>query len=158
MQLLLKEYPQAAREKTLDGWLPLHLVARYMGGMEGLQAMQLLLAEYPQAAKEKISDGWLPLHLVARYMGGAEGLQAIQLLLAEYPQAAREKTGNGLLSIHIICENNNGANLEMVRALLSAYPEGAGVTDITNPCVRAAHFNCLPDDAIDFLLRAQKGE
>jgi hypothetical protein len=91
MQLLLEEYPQAAKERTSKGSLPLHLVIAHMGGAEGLQAVQLLLKEYPEAAKEKAPDGWLPLHQVARYMGGAEGLEAMQLLLKEYPQAAKEK-------------------------------------------------------------------
>jgi hypothetical protein len=59
------QQPQV-KEKNPDGHLPLHFVARNMGGAEGLQAMQLLLEEYPMAAKEKQLDGWLPLHLVAQ--------------------------------------------------------------------------------------------
>jgi ankyrin repeat protein len=161
MQLLLKEYPQAVQEKTLDGWLPLHRVARHMGGAEGLEAMQLLLKEYPQAVQEKTLNGWLPLHFVARHMGGAEGLEAMQLLLTEYPKAAEEKESNGNLAIHHICwnESENGATLEMVRELLSAYPQGIKEKGETNyaPYADAVRFKKLPTDAIDFLRRAEQG-
>jgi ankyrin repeat protein len=158
MQLLLKEYPEAAKEKQKDGWLPLHLVAQFMGGAEGLQAMQLLLEEYPQTAKEKISDGWLPLHLVAHFKGGAEGLHAMQLLLTEYPQAAEEKESNGNLPIHHLCWNES-ATLEMVRELLSAYPQGIKEKSSTNraPYADAVRSKRLPADAIDFLRRAEQG-
>jgi hypothetical protein len=160
IQLLLAEYPQAAKEKNLDGVLPLHLMARHMGGAEGLRAIQLLLSEYPQAAKEKTKHGWLPLHIVAAYMGGAEGLRALQLLLAEYPQAAKERSKEGELPIRLICENENGATLAMVRELLSAYPEGINKTEEfgVRPYAAAYFSKRLPAEAIVFLGRAEQGE
>jgi hypothetical protein len=163
---IFNAYPSAAKEKTPDGSLPLHFVAQHMGGAEGPQAMQLLLKEYPQAAKEKTPGGYLPLHYVAQYMGGTEGLQAMQLLLKEYPQAAREKTFKSTLSIQenlpirLTCLNENGATLEMVHELLSAYPQGVMERDSNGhaPYAVAAYHKRLPADAIDFLRRAEQGE
>ena len=110
---------------------------------------------------EKTSDGWLPLHIVARFiMGGTEGLQVMQLLLTEHPQAAKEKNSYGDLPIHLICANEKGATLEMVRELLSAYPQGINEQNGDNikPQRAAVYFKRLPANAIDFLHRAEQGE
>ena len=49
-------------DRPLSGhWLPLHFVARHMGGAKGLEAsLRLLLKEYPKAAPEKDSTEKCP--------------------------------------------------------------------------------------------------
>jgi hypothetical protein len=161
MQMLLAEYPEAALESTpSEGKRPLNLVAEYITeAAEALEAIQLLLETCPQAAKEKQKDGWLPLHAVARHMGGAEGLRAMQLLLKEHPQATKEKQKKGKLPIHCMCKNKKGT-LDMVRELLSAYPQSIDEKDGNRrkPAAAARSNKCLPADAIDFLRRAEQGK
>jgi hypothetical protein len=151
---------KAEAAKKDCGWLPLHCVARNAKGRYSIAVLTAIFNAYPAAAKEQTPDGHLPLHYVARHMGGDEGLQAIDLLLAEYPQAAKEKEFYGNLPIRLMCENENGATLEMVRELLSAFPKGITVGDSSGikPYAAAAHFQFLPADAIDFLRCAEQGE
>jgi ankyrin repeat protein len=150
---------ELTKKSDEDGSLPLHRLAYRAHGRYLIEIFTAIFNAYPLAAKEKNSFGTLPLHYVAYYMGGAEGLHAIKLLLAGYPQAAKEKDSEGKLPLHLICYNSR-ASLEMVRELLSAYPEGIHVENRygSKPYGPAAKQRKLPEDAIAFLYRAQQSK
>lgn len=165
MQGLLSEYPHAAKEKDNEGWLPIHLICHNETGAT-LEMVRLLLFVYPEAAEEKGNDGCLPLHFVAGCMGGADGLCAMRLLLAECPQAAKVRNNKGNLPIHLVCQNESGT-LEMVRTLLSAYPEAINEKngDGRTPYAESSKFIVspiysprLPWDASELLREAEQGE
>ena len=157
-RLLLQAHPPAVRARNTDGALPLHYAVSNLSGENGLQVIELLLRAYPQAAREKNKAGWLPLHQAAAAMGGREGLRVIKLLLAEYPEGAREKL-QGFTPLHMACDNKAPATLDMIKVLLSAFPESIRQNDNKgfSPYQRAAHFKLLPPEAIEFLRRAQEG-
>jgi len=95
IQLLIKEYPDAANVKDRDGRLPLHLAARSDDASE--EVIQLLIEEYPDSVKVKDRYGDLPLHLAARNDHASE--EVIQLLIKEYPDAANVKDRDGRLPL-----------------------------------------------------------
>ncbi len=93
IQLLIKEYPDAVKEKDNDGLLPLHYAAAKGVSVE---VIQLLIKEYPDALKEKDNDGWLPLHYAVEFGTPDE---VLQLLIKEYPDAAKIENRDGDLPI-----------------------------------------------------------
>jgi len=62
IQLLLTEYPQAAKEKDDDGDLPIHDICLNSKGAT-LAMVRELLSAHPQSINEKGSDGMKPYAL-----------------------------------------------------------------------------------------------
>ncbi len=119
VQALIDKYPDAVKEKGLNGYLPLHVAIRKGASME---VVQLLINEYPDAAKAKDNHGKLPLHLAVLNDASAE---VIQLLVKTYPDAVRETDDDddvvGKLPLHHAVEK--GASVEVIQLLVKAYPD-----------------------------------
>eukprot|EP00956_Cyclotella_meneghiniana_P002070 scaffold2314_cov55-Cyclotella_meneghiniana.AAC.6 len=80
IQLLVKKYPDALKEKDEWGRLPLQTAIMNDASLE---AIQLLIKEYPDALKEKDEDGLLPLQRFIR-RNDAKGL-VLALLKDDMP-------------------------------------------------------------------------
>ena len=64
VRAILKEHPEAAREKGVGGYLPLHLALQSKASDEVTRAV---FEAYPEAAREKDGDGKLPLDLLVEH-------------------------------------------------------------------------------------------
>ena len=115
VQLLIKVYPDALKEKDEDENLPLHIAAR---SCESMEVIQLLVKEYPDALKEKNKKGWLPLHIA---VGKGVSLEVAQLFIKKYPDAVKEKNEDGCLPLHMCGKD------ELIQTLLNVYPGAASV-------------------------------
>ena len=75
----------AAREKDVEGRLPLHFATWNRAPLEVVDA---LLKAYPEGARNKDGGGRLPLHMAA---WGQAPLEVVDALLKAYPEGARNK-------------------------------------------------------------------
>ena len=129
MRMLLSAHPKAAAEAEAgEGWLPLHLAARYWSSSpaEALQATQMMLHAHPKAAEAKTSSGLLPLHFVALHWGGSQFAEdALHLLLSIFPGATTERSNRGALLIHTFGRNASGTAIVRM-AKLTAAGKGPG--------------------------------
>jgi ankyrin repeat protein len=101
VRLLLQKQPTAAKERSTEGLLPLHVAARVIGGgTEAVECMQQLLQAHPTAAQERDPDGFLPLHLLAANKTGPSAA-IVRLLADAFPQALTTKNTNGLTPLQV---------------------------------------------------------
>jgi ankyrin repeat protein len=114
VQLLVQQLPDAVREKTTDGELPLHVACEYK---QSFEVIQLLIRKYPDALKEKNRIGYLPLHWACEH---AQSLEVIQLLVQHHPNAIKEKDSKGWLPLHRACGYKQ--SLEVIQYLVQQLP------------------------------------
>lgn len=114
VQVLVDAWPPAAKTRSEDGSLPLHLAAI---ADAPLPIVQLLVAEHPFSARMKEAHGFLPLHLAVAH--GCR-LDIVDFLLDTYKRGLRVKDKGGLLPLHVAAIN--GARLEIVQVLSNLYP------------------------------------
>mmetsp|Transcript_23553 Transcript_23553/g.34737 ORF Transcript_23553/g.34737 Transcript_23553/m.34737 type:complete len:135 (+) Transcript_23553:234-638(+) len=88
---LLKEQPDAAKQKTRSGTTPLHLALN-------------LLKNQPEAAKQKDSNGWTPLHLAC---SKGSPFEVVAALLKAWPDAAKQKDSYGRTPLHVACRKRS---------------------------------------------------
>ena len=110
---------EAAIAVTVGGWLPLYRAAFNFAPLE---VMQALLGAHPAAVSTPSAGGTLPLHHAA-FRG--EHADVVELLLRAYPEAAYSTNINGNLPLNYATLTSPPASLEIVVALLAAYPEAA---------------------------------
>ena len=89
INFLLQQYPDAIKEKSKDGDLPLHAACRYELSLE---VIVLLVKQYPDAVTEKSKDGDLPVHLACQ---SYQSLEVIKFLVRHHPDTVKEKDNDG---------------------------------------------------------------
>lgn len=89
-------------------------------------AVEFLLEADPQAIMHQDStNGYTPLHLVCKTEGSRQvPVPVLRLLLGCNPRAAKIPDSQQYLPLHHACEM--GANPEVIRALIEAYPDATG--------------------------------
>lgn len=119
IKVLSHLFPEALREETQRGHLPLHLAAQSQVKESVVEA---LIAAYPEAAEVKSKSLNTPLHDASKYKASAG---VVRLLLSAYPDAVYMQNHYGNLPLH--CATAYQAPAEVVRILLEAWPDGASI-------------------------------
>jgi len=94
---LLKECPEAAKEKDALGKTPLHCACEHSASFE---VVSLLLKAYPEASKIKDNVGMTPLHYECE---NGSSIDIVSLLLESFPDAVMEKDVKGRTALHCLC-------------------------------------------------------
>ena len=144
---LLKAYPEAARkfcsvntEATvlsfaLHEGAPPKVIHALLKAWPGAAR----LPNYPDASScaAKVNGGNLPLHqaLSPNKHGEFAATETVLAVLAAFPKAAEHAQGSGdsLLALHIAA--NNGVSLEVVDAILNAFPVAVKTTSLCDGCL-----------------------
>jgi hypothetical protein len=127
LRITQKAYPEAARERDVDGCLPLHYAASYNFHKRlpedadtslnpSVAVIAELLKAYPEAARERDNDGCLPLHAAA-YCGSS--VAVIAELLKAYPEAARERDNHPMFRPHSTDSHGNRVQIDEPQNLLN---------------------------------------
>ena len=96
LESLLEAFPDAVRERTSDGDLPLHLA---LYSYSSIKIIRLLITAYPESAAERNKYGNLPLHCALR---NNLNIEIITIILDSYPQGAYERDEANWLPLHIV--------------------------------------------------------
>mmetsp|Transcript_39947 Transcript_39947/g.58336 ORF Transcript_39947/g.58336 Transcript_39947/m.58336 type:complete len:403 (-) Transcript_39947:72-1280(-) len=139
--LLLRKYPDAAKEKDSEDKTPLQIA---LENKAPLDVLSLLLHIWPDAAKEKGRDGRNPIHFACRY---GSSLDVMFVLLSGWPDAAKQKTKYGGTPLHLACQY--GAPLNVVSALLSSFPDAAREKEVFGRT--PLHLACLFGSPLDVM-------
>ena len=131
--LLLRAAPEAAKEASKTGVLPLHQALYSLGEKDGrLAVVTLLLEAYPEAALVKrrlhrtMPKGCV-LHMLVSSEADLCSADIVKATVDKVPQACREKDSKGFLPLHAaVCALRGPVRRKIVDSLLSAYPEAAG--------------------------------
>lgn len=115
---LLKAYPEAASEKTEEGYTTLHYVEKM-----DIQSAKLLLEKCPSATAEKDGLGMLPLHWAAE---NDVSTDIAELLISANKKAAEEEDDQGRLPYGIAKEHD--ASEGLLKVIAKANPRAAGVS------------------------------
>jgi ankyrin repeat protein len=119
IRVLSHLFPEALKEKTQRGHLPLHLAAQSQVKESVVEA---LIAAYPEAAQVKNHSSNTPLHDASKYKASPG---VVRLLLDTYPDAVYIQNQYGNLPLH--CATAYQAPAEVVQLLLAAWPDGAAM-------------------------------
>lgn len=150
--LLEVYYPEATREKNDSGQLPLHICCENKAPMDVIRA---LLKEYPGSSQVRMGERCqylLPLHFA---FGNNWPVDVIDDLLKTYPEAAKEE-GAGKLPLHYACGNNAYPPLEVIEALINAYPNAISAKDKNGNLplhIACLAHNSFPPLLLDFMTR-----
>ena len=122
VEMLLKAYPDAARERNRCELLPLHVACECPHGSMHPDVVRMVLDAYPAAAAEKDSTGNLPLHLATKHGACVE---VVGMLLKAHRDAARER--NTDQEFPLFCSDYcragcRGAPSGVAQMLIDAYP------------------------------------
>lgn len=93
---LLAAFPDAARERTVNGQLALHCLVSSPNA--NLESVQLVLGAFPAAISEKTEAGETALLLACKHQAP---LPLIKALHALHPAAIREKNEQGHFPAHL---------------------------------------------------------
>ena len=115
LNLLLEMNPQLARETDDEGHLPIHLAA----GSKYPEFCKILIDAYPESVRVRNGSGETPLHF-ASYSGR---LDTVKYLCELCPESINAECSGGFLPIHDAARG--GERAEIIRFLLSKYPDGA---------------------------------
>jgi hypothetical protein len=96
--------PQAATERSTDGFLPLHLVL--FNGWSYGQGLGAIANAFPEAMKQRDPNGSLPLHLTVSQGQGCQPISSFVNLLTAYPDAVRHFDARRDLSLHLALPYN----------------------------------------------------
>eukprot|EP00753_Platysulcus_tardus_P008709 PLAT16183.2.p1 GENE.PLAT16183.2~~PLAT16183.2.p1 ORF type:complete len:614 (+),score=210.71 PLAT16183.2:62-1843(+) len=114
--LVADSYPQALKELSEAGSLPLH---RSVCNGASADVVVALVERFPEAVQLPGEHGFYPLHCVGRQSTFA----VAELLLHAYPEAPRHETGAGSLPLHTAVLQ--GAPIDVQQLFLEALPEAA---------------------------------
>lgn len=131
LKLLLKAYPKAAEIQDNCGSLPLHITCEKEDSSYCLEAVKLLLEAYKEAAKIQDRNGNIPIQRLLDFNNFTDynpSADVVKVLLEAYPEAAKISFHHGELLLNQACLD--GAPLDVLDALLVAYPESIHATDI----------------------------
>jgi ankyrin repeat protein len=126
-------FPEALKEKTQRGHLPLHLAAQSQVKESVVEA---LIAAYPEAAQVKNHSSNTPLHDASKYKASPG---VVRLLLDTYPDAVYIQNQYGNLPLH--CATAYQAPAEVVQLLLAAWPDGAAMQNRNKVSMLMANFS-----------------
>jgi hypothetical protein len=90
-----------ARDRSMDGDFPVHLLAANKGIGRNPGALAALLQHYPPAAQQRGKWGMLPLHSLCGNSG--LGAECVTALVSAYPEAADRADGHHHKPIHYLC-------------------------------------------------------
>jgi hypothetical protein len=122
VEALLDAFPGVAKEENpFKSTLQLH---RLVLGKPNAEDVQAVIDKYPDAVRTKEKHGVLPLLLAVLHKASAE---VIRVLLKANPSAAKTtfKSHFGEVVLPLHCAINWHCSLDVVKALLDGYPEGA---------------------------------
>lgn len=119
IRVLVHLFPEALKEQTQRGHLPLHLAAQSQVKESVVEA---LITAYPEAAEVKNKSSNTPLHDASKYKASPG---VVKLLLDTYPDAVYIQNQYGNLPLH--CATAYQAPAEVVQILLKAWPDGAAM-------------------------------
>ena len=91
IELLVQQFPDAAKERNNDGGFPLHIGKTF-------EVIQLLVQQHTEAVKKLDKYGWLPLHLACE---NNQTFEVIPLLVQQFPDAVK-KTNMMAISLCIL--------------------------------------------------------
>eukprot|EP00811_Abedinium_folium_P036528 NODE_9228_length_1438_cov_5.930587.p1 GENE.NODE_9228_length_1438_cov_5.930587~~NODE_9228_length_1438_cov_5.930587.p1 ORF type:complete len:427 (+),score=55.06 NODE_9228_length_1438_cov_5.930587:1-1281(+) len=112
--MLVKAYPNAAKEQDGGRMLPLHRALMWRASDT---VIEMLFKAHPDAVKEKDGDGMLPLHLALEKASDT----VIEMLFAPHPDAAKDKGGGGMLPPHRVLKHQ--ASDTVIEMLFKAHPD-----------------------------------
>uniref|UniRef100_A0A6C0I8C0 Uncharacterized protein n=1 Tax=viral metagenome TaxID=1070528 RepID=A0A6C0I8C0_9ZZZZ len=156
IDMLLRAYPQAARERVAStGMLPLHC-ALLSHSPTDLRIVKALLDLFPESASDALTSyphqGKLALHLACEK---GESLGVITALMKAYPAAVSTKDFNDKVPLH---NAFIGENLAVVKAIWSAFPEAVKMKDVYgNLPVDLAREHIVSDEIIGILQSSLTG-
>ena len=114
--MVLKAWPEVAKEKDGDQRTPLHVALRRNCSVE---VIDLILKAWPEVAKEKDHEGITPLHVALEKKCSVE---AIDLLLKAWPEAVMEGDYTSNMSPpHMALRRDY--SVEVIDLVLKAWPE-----------------------------------
>uniref|UniRef100_A0A7S2A1C1 Uncharacterized protein n=1 Tax=Ditylum brightwellii TaxID=49249 RepID=A0A7S2A1C1_9STRA len=116
MSMVLKAYPEAAREKDKWGRTPLHRICGNKSA--SLEMLSMVLKVYPEAAREKDEESYTPLHRICGNKSAS--LEMLSAVLNAWKEAAREKDRDGRTPLHWICANES-ASYRMMQTILDEW-------------------------------------
>jgi ankyrin repeat protein len=151
ISLLLKTYPQGAKEKDRNGNFALH--STFTKDDDGnslpidINIIKLLISANPSAVKEKNFDNSLPLNLAC---GSNASLDVIKLLM--FKGAVEQADNDGRLPLLSACMS--GCSLKIIKFLYKEYPAAMSViSEIYGmPLHNACFYNSY--DVVEFLINA----
>jgi len=126
IKMLFKAYPEAVREKTNEGNLPLHVACK-MHTADIDDIVQFLIEAYPEGAKVQNLAGFLPLHFAV----DRNAFNAAKWLLKVYPEASIVKNQAGYSPLILLCNDYfiSKFELEWLDLFLSANPGSMDIRD-----------------------------
>jgi ankyrin repeat protein len=139
IRVLSNLFPEALREQTQRGHLPLHLAAQSQVKESVIEA---LIAAYPEAATVKNKSLNTPLHDASKYRASPG---VVNLLLDAYPDAVYLQNQYGNLPLH--CATAYQAPPEVVKILLQAWPDGASMQNRNKVSARLSVPTCRAEVA-----------
>ena len=155
-KLFIEKYPTASKEITsIGGSTPLNFACSSFflkeDEIENKRILKLLLEVNPDALKVKDKYGYYPLHNLC-VLGNANGYEDLmRLILKKFPEACKLRNNKGWLPLHIAIEHNVAEgynNMELIKALLEYFPEGAFVR--TKRCdnlpIHIALYHCFDNE------------
>lgn len=126
IDLLLQAYPAAAGIPDGQGLIPLFLcVMRDDPSAEIANICKTLCRAYPSAPTTMNLTHSLPLHFAAKRH--TPNKEILKILLRRHPEGARQVNDFGLLPLH--CISGTSDDLEAVKMIYEAFPEGVGAPD-----------------------------
>jgi len=142
---LLKACPNAGSALNLHARSVLHELC--LNRAATVEAVYSVTEAHPAATLSADVEGNMPLHLVCSANGDRPDL--IQAVLRGGSAAARRTNKDGKLPLHVLTAHfAHDDNIEALRLLLAAFPEGAEVAD---------DFGCLPVDLLPRQVKVEGG-
>mmetsp|Transcript_17055 Transcript_17055/g.25031 ORF Transcript_17055/g.25031 Transcript_17055/m.25031 type:complete len:316 (+) Transcript_17055:64-1011(+) len=138
---LLKECPEAAKEKDTLGKTPLHCACENSASFE---VVSLLLKAYPEASKIKDNNGMTPLHYECE---NGSSIDIVSLLFESFPDAVMEKDVKGRTALHCLCSKRTSVEKKQ-HAMAEHIPETSHETGH----LQFASSNCPPINVVALLL------
>jgi hypothetical protein len=142
---LLKACPNAGSALNLHARTVLHELCRNRAATA--EAVYCVTEAHQAATLSADVEGNMPLHLVCSANGDRPDL--IQAVLRGGSAAARRTNKDGKLPLHVLTAHfAHDDNIEALKLLLAAFPEGAEVAD---------DFGCLPVDLLPRQVKVEGG-
>jgi hypothetical protein len=124
LRILLEDFvaanPQAAMERSTEGFLPLHLAL--INGWSYGQGLGAIVNAFPEAMKQRDPNGSLPLHLAVSQGQDCQPISSFVNLLTTYPDAVRLFDTRGDLPLHLALHYKCPCS-KIIHRLIEAYPD-----------------------------------
>ena len=116
IKMLLDVYPEAARVKCDDGYLPIFYYLTLVTQSPSEEIVSALIEAYPESAAVADSDKRLPIHYACKATGVSEGI--FTTLLRAYPKAAYICDADGMYPVDYASANKDTTTRKVALAAL----------------------------------------